>query len=278
MEVAVTGGSGRLGKWVIERLLQEGDSVRSIDVVAPQKPLPPRVKFTQVNLTDLQAVKEAFLGCDGVIHLGGYPGVNGRPAGMLYANNTVGSYNVLLAASTLGIKRVSLASSINAVSGLEIKCLSYRYFPVDESHPTFNQDEYGLSKIVMETQADSFARKYPDMTISSLRLHALLEEPPVITDDLVEPCAPEAHGLWGWMYIWEAARAHVMALKASYTGHEVFYTIAQTTNSRRPSVELAHHAYPQAEIRGELSGHQSLFNSTKAARMLGWIHQDQFPQ
>jgi nucleoside-diphosphate-sugar epimerase len=278
MEIAVTGGSGRLGRWVIERLLQEGDTIRSLDVIAPSQPLRPGVKFLQVDLTDLQAVKEAITGCEGVIHLGGFPGVNGRPAGMLYANNTVGSYNILLASSMLGIKRVSLASSINALSGLEIDCCDYRYLPVDEKHPTFIQDEYGLSKIVLETQADSFARRYPEMTISSLRLHALLEQPPVLESILPEPCGPGTHGLWGWMYIWEAARAHVMALKGDFTGHEVFYTIAQTTSSLLPSIELARHGYPKAEIRGDLSGHQSLFNCNKASRLLGWIHQDQFPQ
>ena len=76
MEVAVTGGSGRLGKYVIARLLKEGDTVRSLDVVAPKEPLAGGVRFFQVDLTDLQAVKEAIQGCDGVMHLGGFPGVS----------------------------------------------------------------------------------------------------------------------------------------------------------------------------------------------------------
>jgi nucleoside-diphosphate-sugar epimerase len=276
MEVAVTGGSGRLGRYVIQRLLKEGDTVRSLDVVAPQQPLAAGVRFIQIDLTDLPAVQAAVDGCDGVMHLGGFPGVNGRPPGMLYYNNTVGSYNVLLACSLLGIKRVSLASSINALSGLDIDHCDYRYLPVDEKHPTFNQDEYGLSKCVLEAQGDSFARRHPDMTISSLRLHALLEWPVARENTLDPSCSPGARGLWGWMYIWEAARAHVLALKASYHGHEVFFTTAQTTNSNLPSIDLACNAYPEAEIRGDLSGHQSLYNCNKAARLLGWIHDDDF--
>jgi nucleoside-diphosphate-sugar epimerase len=276
MEVAVTGGSGRLGRYVIQRLLKEGDTVRSLDVVAPQQPLAAGVRFTQVDLTNLDAVKAAFEGCDGIMHLGGFPGVNGRPPGLLYYNNTVGSYNVLLACSQLGIKRVSMASSINALSGLDIHHCDYRYLPVDEKHPTFNQDEYGLSKCVLEAQCDSFGRRHPDMTISSLRLHALLEWPIERSSTLDDACMPGALGLWGWMYIWEAARAHVLALKASFTGHEIFYTIAQTSSSTLPSIDLARHAYPDAEIRGDLSGHQSLFNSNKAARLLGWVHDDDF--
>ena len=276
MEIAVTGGCGRLGGWLIQRLLKEGDTVRSLDVVTPQQPVTAGVRFIQVDLTNLQAVKNAVEGCDGVIHLGGFPGVNGRPPGMLYMNNTVGSYNVLLACSLLGIKRVSMASSINALSGLEIDHCDYRYLPVDEKHPTFNQDEYGLSKCVLEAQGDSFARRHPDMTISSLRLHALLEWPVERTTTLDDACSPSARGLWGWMYIWEAARAHVLALKASYTGHEVFFTTAQTSGSSIPSIELAQNAYPDAEIRGDLSGLQSLYNCNKARRLLGWVHDDDY--
>ena len=276
MEIAVTGGSGRLGGWVIDRLLREGDKVRSLDVVPPKKSLPQGVLFLQVELTDLQSVREAIRGCDGVIHLGGFPGVNGRPPGMLYANNTIGSYNVLLASSMEGIKRVSMASSINALSGLDIERCDYRYLPVDEKHPTFNQDEYGLSKVVLEAQGDSFAKRFPDMTISSLRLHALLEDPMQPYNTLDDACSPAARGLWGWMFIWEAARAHVLALKASYTGHEVFFTTAQISGSIIPSIELARHAYPEAEIRSDLSGHQSLYDCNKAGRMLGWIHNDKF--
>ena len=276
MEIAVTGGSGRFGGWVIDRLLREGDKVRSLDVVLPQRTLPKGVHFLQVNLTDLNNVRESIRGCDGVIHLGGFPGVNGRPPGMLYANNTVGSYNVLLAATMEGIKRVSMASSINALSGIDIEHCDYRYLPVDEKHPTFNQDEYGLSKVILEQQGDSFARRYPDMTISSLRLHALLETPMEPQNSLDDACSPSARGLWGWMYIWEAARAHVLALKASYTGHEVFFTTALISGSAIPSIELARHAYPEAEIRGDLSGHQSLYNCNKATRLLGWVHNDTF--
>ena len=276
MEIAVTGGSGRLGRSVIKRLLYEGDTIRCLDVVEPLQTLATNVRFLKIDLTDLQAVKEALRGCAGVIHLGGFPGVNGRPPGMLYANNTVGSYNVLLAATMVGIKRVSLASSINALSGLDIEYCDYRYLPVDEKHPSFNQDEYGLSKVVLEQQGDSFARRYPDMTISSLRLHALLENPIEKQNTLDDTCSPSARGLWGWMYIWEAARAHVMALKASYTGHEVFFTTAQTSGSIIPSIELARHAYPKAEIRGDLSGYQSLYNCNKASRLLGWEHNDVF--
>jgi nucleoside-diphosphate-sugar epimerase len=276
MNIAVTGGSGRLGGWVIQRLLNEGDSVLSLDVAAPRQPFPDGVRFIQIDLTDLKAVKEAFSGCEGVIHLGGFPGPTGHQLGELYVNNTVGSYNVLLACSLLGIKRVSLASSINALSGLEIERCDYRYLPVDEKHPTFNQDEYGLSKCVLETQADSFARRHPDMTISSLRLHALLEWPVKRSNTLDDACSPAARGLWGWMYIWEAARAHVMALKASYTGQEIFFTTAQTSGSSIPSIDLAMNAYPDAEIRGDLSGHQSLYNCDKARRLLGWVHDDDF--
>jgi len=77
------------------------------------------VQFLFVDLNDLHALTEALRGCEPVIHLAAFTGPYGQPPGVVYANNTMSSYNVLYAASSLGIKRVCLASSINALGGSE---------------------------------------------------------------------------------------------------------------------------------------------------------------
>ena len=70
----------------------------------------------------------------------------------------------------------------------------------------------------------------------------------------------------------EAARACELAVRADFTGHEVFYITAPRTSSAHPSLELVQYAYPVVPIRGDISGHRSLFDSSKAGRMLGWFH------
>jgi nucleoside-diphosphate-sugar epimerase len=276
MEIAVTGGNGRLGRALIGPLLAHGHNVRNIDRVPPKEPLPPggAERFIHLDLADLPAVTEAIRGCDAVAHLAALPGPQFKPEGIAYVNNTIASFNVLRAASTLGVKRLCLASSINAIGGLASRAGRFDYFPVDEKHPTYNADDYSLGKWVMEQQADSFARRCPDMTISSLRFHALPDDPPELVGGLVDATNGSARGLWGWTLMSEAARACELALNAKFTGHEVFFIVAPRTGSSVPSMELARYAYPNVPIRGDLSGHKSFYDCSKAARMLGWVHKD----
>jgi len=60
----------------------------------------------------------------------------------VHHNNVVSSYNVLSAAAQLGINRVAQASSVNATGAVYSRWPQYDYFPVDEHHPTYNEDAY----------------------------------------------------------------------------------------------------------------------------------------
>jgi nucleoside-diphosphate-sugar epimerase len=287
MEIAVTGGNGRLGRILVERLLKNGHRVRSLDRAAPQvdtavglpAPSPAlaeagdALRTLDADINHLDALAEAIRGCDAVVHLAAFPGPHGQPPGVVYANNTLTSYNVLYAASSLGIRHVCLASSINALGGIASRRGRFDYFPVDELHPTYNEDDYSLSKWVMELQADSFARRFPAMTISSLRFHALVNEV-LKAHSNTKATAEEgvARGLWGWTLITDGARACELAIAAGYRGHEVFFVVAPTTHSSIPTLELAAYAYPEVPIRGDLSGHKSFYDSGKAGRLLGWYH------
>lgn len=280
MEIAVTGGNGRLGGVLIKQLLTAGYSVRSLDRAAPTKPPAPELQRTganelrqvHVDLNNLEALTEAVRGCGAIAHLAAFTGPWGQPPGLVYANNTLTTYNVLYAASDLGLRYVSIASSVNAIGGLGSQHGTFAYFPVDEDHPTFCEDDYSLSKWVGEQIATSYARRYPYMTISSLRFHALPDEPPPLQKELETSDAPAARNAWSFTLINEAARACVLALQASYFGHEVFCISSPRSTSAIPSLTLAKHAYPNVPIRGDLSGHKSFFDCSKADRLLQWRH------
>lgn len=280
MEIAVTGGSGRLAGVLIKQLLQAGHSVRSLDRAEPFDPLVPTLQPTgasqitqvRIDLNDLAALTEAIRGCEAVAHLAAFTGPWGQPPGVVYTNNTHATYNVLYAASELGIRYVSIASSVNAIGGLGSQHGNFAYFPVDEDHPTFCEDDYSLSKWVGEQIANSYARRNPHMTISSLRFHALPDEPPHLQTELETSDAPAARNAWSFTLISEAARACVLALQAGYFGHEIFCIASLRSTSAIPSLTLAKHAYPKVQIRGDLSGHKSFFDCSKAERLLGWRH------
>ncbi len=283
MNIAVTGGSGRLGRVLIDQLLEHGHTVRSLDRVTPPEsqaarlalPSPSPLSFTDVDMNNLDALMEAVRGVDAIIHLAAFPGPFGHPPGLVYSNNTIISHNVLNAASMLDIRKICMASSINAIGHLASKEGRYDYFPVDERHPSYNEDDYSLSKWVLEQQGDSFARRNHDLTISSLRFSGLPDEPVTPNEDpLTTKEEGRARGLWSWTLISEAARACELAIKADFKGHEVFYIVAPRTSSAHPSLELVQHAYPEVPITGDISGHRALFDSSKAGRMLGWVHAD----
>ena len=274
-EIVVTGGNGRLGRVVIAQLVEQGHRVRSLDRAgSPANPDAPGVTYADIDMNNLAALTEAIKGADAVIHLAAFPGPWGQPPGVVYSNNITINYNVLYATSDLGIQKVALASSVNAYGGLGSKRGHFDYFPVDEKHPTYNEDDYSLSKWIGEVTADSFARRFPDMTISSLRFHALPEQPPVLQNTWVTDEDGGARNLWGWTLISEAARASRLAVEATFKGHEIFNIMAPRTTSSNPTLAMAQHTYPNVPFRRAVKGTDSLFDCSKAERLLGWVHAD----
>jgi len=275
MKIAVTGGNGDMGRNLIPYLLEQNHTVVSIDRALPATHIyVPGINFVVADTRDFGQFVASIRGCDALIHLAAIRSPVNNPDPVVYADNTLSSYNALSAAGTLGIKRVSLASSINAIGGAFSRSPHYDYFPVDENHSTYSEDPYSLSKWVLEQQGDAFARRYEGMTIASLRLHGLMEDRAKATQYTTAVGTIAKKHLWAYTILREASRAFLLSLTADFTGHEVFYIVAPQTTVTESSLELAQQYYPVAEIRGDLSGHNGFFNCSKAERILGWKHQE----
>ncbi len=275
MRIAITGGSGGVGRAVIKLALAHGRSVVSIDRVHPAPgTAPANISFVEADITHYADLEQAFQGCNAVIHLAAIPAPGNHPDHVVHNNNVVGSYNALRAAAELGINRVCQASSVNATGLAYSRWPRFDYFPLDEQHPTYNEDPYSLSKWVCEQQADSFARRYEDMVIASLRFHWVVPERATAAKHGDSTSKPWAKNLWGYTTFEAAARACLLSLTANFKGHEVFYIVAPDTAADRPSLELKQHFFPEVPVRSDLSGHKSFYNSSKAEQMLGWKHDD----
>lgn len=276
MRIAITGGGGELGRSLIPYLIEQGHSAVIIDRVAPppSPPSPNRPAFIVADTRDFGQFVAAIRGCDGLIHLAAHRSPMNMIDHVVYADNTVSSYNALSAAATLGIQRVCLASSINAIGGVFSRAPHYDYFPVDEQHPTYAEDAYSLSKWVLEQQADAFARRFEGMSIASLRFHGLVANRQVSADMAARFGTMAAKHLWAYTSLKSASAACLLSLTADFKGHEVFYIVGDQTVMQEPSLDLARQFYPDTEIRGDLSDHTSFFDTRKAERMLGWKHED----
>lgn len=271
MRIAVTGGNGELGRSLIPYLLEQGHAVVSIDRALPavHNQLVTALVADTRNFGELAA---CLRDCDALVHLAAHRSPMNHPDSVVYIDNTAGSYNALSAAATLGITHVCLASSINAIGGAFSRAPRYDYFPLDEQHPTYNEDPYSLSKWICEQQADSFVRRYEQMRIASLRFHWVTEDPAAPAKFYRDLDSLQAKHLWAWTHRSAAARACLLGVTADFRGHEVFFIVAPTTVVSTPSLELVQRFYPGLPVRGDLSGTRSFFDSSKAERLLGWNH------
>lgn len=272
MKIAVTGASGRVGTAVVERALRDGHEVVAVDRTAPRSTAPV-TEVAELDMQDYDAVTRAFSGCDGLVHLAAITGPGRLPDHIVHDHNVVSSYHALSAAAELGIRRISQASSVNAIGGRFSRSPRYDYFPIDEHHPAYVEDPYSLSKWICEQQAESIARQYPGTTIASLRLHGIVgrRDDAVAWLDWAE--AAMVRQLWGYTSSESAARAFLAGLTADFVGHEAFYIVAPDTMMDTPSIRLAGDHYPDVPIHGDLSGSRSFFDCSKAETMLGWTHE-----
>lgn len=276
MRIAITGGSGRIGRAVIDLALAQGHSVVNIDRLPPAADTNPSgVTYIRAELTDYEAFEQALRGCEALIHLAAIASPGQHPDHVIHNNNVVTSYNALCAAAQVGIRRVCQASSINAVGAAFSRRPHYDYFPLDEQHPTYNEEPYSLSKWICEQQADSIARRNEGMTIASLRLHGVSGT----LRRAGQRGGIAAKQLWGYTRLDAAARACLLGVTAAaigtdFTGHERFYIVAPETVVDVPSLELWLEFYPDVPICGDLSGNRGFFNCEKAERLLGWRHDE----
>ncbi len=158
MRVFLTGGRGRIGKAVIERLLPKGWHIRAADVIAGDSQ--PGLDVVQCDILDYAALYEAMRGCDVVVHMAAIPAPMLVSASDTFQINVAGTYNVFEAASRHGIKRVVQASSINAIGcAYNITDLHLHYLPIDEVHPIFTNDVYSFSKQTIEQIGEYYWRR-----------------------------------------------------------------------------------------------------------------------
>jgi nucleoside-diphosphate-sugar epimerase len=273
MRIAITGGSGGIGRAVVELALSQGHSVVSIDRAGPPShAMQPNVTFIAADITHYADCEQALRGCDALVHLAAIPSPQGFPDYEVHNNNVVGSYNALSAAARLGIQRVCQASSVNATGLSYSRWPRFDYFPLNEEHPTYNEDPYSLSKWICEQQAASFARRYEVMTIASLRFHWVVPERVTAARQGSNDGEMMAKQLWGYTALDATARSCLLSLNANFKGHEAFYIVAPDTMMDVPSLALKQQFFPDVPMRGDLSGQRGFFDCSKAARLLGWEH------
>lgn len=166
--VLVTGGSGRLGAYLVDDLHDDFD-VRVLDLAAPRQD----VETVIGSVENVDLVVEAMRDVDAVVHLANLDAGVRAPEHEFIRINVGGTWNVLDAAARAGVKRFVYASSYNA-TGFS-KDFPPQYLPVDVHHPLKPVHAYGISKLLAENMCEAFTRR-SGMEVVCLR-------PPLILRD-----------------------------------------------------------------------------------------------
>jgi len=275
MRVLVTGGSGRLGAYVSQDLLDHGHTVVNADRRPPAGAAPgkaPDYQYRETDLADVGQVAGAMTGCDAVIHLGAIPVPYGHADEAIFTRNTQATYAVFQAANLLGVRKAAFASSL-APLGMAFgpHPVSPRYAPVDEAHPLLPADPYGLGKEVDERIGEMFHR-LTGMTALALRFHwiALPEEARASAAAMAANPERGARVFWGYVDIRDAATACRLGVEAKGLGFEVFVIAAADTLSATPTEALLNHYAASVERRAAIPGTAGAFSTAKAHRLLGF--------
>jgi NADH dehydrogenase len=116
MKIAITGGTGFVGRNVARALVTEGHEVvliaRGIDRTDPTIRELPRTSFVWTNLEDVEDLARAFAGCDVVVHCAGINREFGRQT--FHRIHVEGTEHVVSAARQAGVRKIILISFLRA--------------------------------------------------------------------------------------------------------------------------------------------------------------------
>ena len=268
--IVVTGAAGRLGRRVAHLLVEQGREVLATDQLAADD-LP--AEFVRCDLVDGKAVEDILKDAEAVVHMGAIPGPMGDDPRVIFENNVASTFNVMMSAAELGLRRVVFSSSAFGMGWAhDGSAFVPEYLPLDEEHPMMPFEPYGLSKLVGEDIGRMIARN-SDTTVVSLRFTNVAR--PEVQAEFPWPAPTPENPLtlvmWAYADARDVAEAHVLALDAEIEEYEAFMIAQPTSRFSEPTIDLVRSNFgDRVEIREGLDGNASVISTEKAQRLLGW--------
>ena len=281
--IVFTGGSGKAGRHVVPHLLQRGHTILNVDL----KPLnQPGVNTLLADLTDGGQTFNALTAHfdfdgfekgkaaeppDAVVHFAAIPRVLIEPDNKTFTVNVVSTYNVIEAAMKLGVRKVIVASS-ETTYGV---CFAegdkdYRCFPLEEDYDIDPMDSYGLSKLVNEKTARSFAMRFGS-DIYALRIGNVIEphEYDRFPAYLANPMTRKRNA-WSYIDARDLGEIVDLCLGKDGLGFQVFNAVNDTITANLPTSEFLAKYCPATPLTRVMSKDEAPLSNRKAREVLGF--------
>jgi nucleoside-diphosphate-sugar epimerase len=282
-KIFVTGGSGKAGKHLIPYLLQKGYSVVNADLVPLMIDGVDNINLDITNsgevfnaLSGYANIPElksggGLIGFKAVIHLAAIPRILIKPDNETFRINTLGTYNVIEAATKLGIKKIVFASS-ETTYGF---CFAQgnplpKWLPIEEDYETSPSDSYGLSKVLNEQTGKAF-QKRTGIDIYALRIGNIIE--PNEYNRFKEFCEnPKVRlrNLFNYIDARDLAQAIELCVEKDGLGYEVFNVTHNINSVNLTTEQIIKEFFPNVELKRKMETNEAILSSKKIRNMLGF--------
>lgn len=282
--VLFTGGSGKAGRHVVPYLVDHGYKVVNVD----RRPLDhPGVDTLIADVTDSGEMFNVMTsyanlgeldagtgpaGFDAVVHFAAIPRILIEPDNETFRVNTIGTYAVIEAAVKLGVRKIVIASS-ETTYGI---CFSDgvtdpKVLPLEEDYDVDPMDSYGLSKVLNEKTARTFARR-SGYDIYALRIGNVIEPHEYETLFPGYFANPDVRRRNAFCYIDARDLGQIVArcIETDGLGFQVFNAGNDTNGMNIPTKELVERYYPNVPVNREMGENEALFSNRKIREVLGF--------
>lgn len=284
MRILFTGGSGKAGREVIPYLIGRGHRVMNVDL----KPLDlPGVDNITADITDSGQMFNALSmyadfdelepgtgvpRFDAVVHFAAIARILLTPDNECYRVNVMGTYNVLEAALKMGVRKVVIASSETTYGVCfadgERKPV---YLPVDEGHPTVPEDSYGMSKVVNEVTARSFAAR-TGADVYALRINNVMSPDDYARDwpGYFENPDVRRRNIFSYIDARDLGQIVDLCLHKDGLGYQVFNAANDGMSVNLTTEEVVARYYAGVELRAPPERWTSPYSNRKIREVLGF--------
>ncbi|MBA2694489.1 MAG: NAD(P)-dependent oxidoreductase [Actinobacteria bacterium] len=284
VRILFTGGSGKAGRVVAPYLAAQGHTVLNVDLV----PLGHEdVHDIRADLTDPGQIWSAFFSytdtaeldagegppvIDAVVHFAAVPAIMLTADTECFRTNTIGTYNVLEAATRLGVRKIVLASSETtygicfADGVVDPPRLPLR--EEDTQRPPM--DSYALSKVCNEATARTFHER-TGADIYALRIGNVWDESDYaqLTTYLADP-GVRRRNAFNYVDARDLGQIVDLCVQHDGLGYQVFNATNDTNVAHQSARELASTYFPGVPLDDDLGEHEALMTNRKARNVLGF--------